>query len=107
MKHTQGEWTREDNSIVGQRYVCELSDWHIVAAGGQYDAINQALTEERDANARLIAAAPELLEACKAVLPYIENVARTAHGKNPECWGAYHNLAGLIDAAIAKAGGQQ
>jgi hypothetical protein len=71
-QHTPGPWRREGDHIVGQRYVCELSDWAIVAAGSSYPEINAALTAERDANAALIAAAPELLAALVAVLPFAE-----------------------------------
>jgi hypothetical protein len=71
-QHTPGPWRREGDHIVGQRYVCELSDWAIVAAGSSYPEINAALTAERDANAALIAAAPELLEALRRVLAIAE-----------------------------------
>lgn len=70
---TAGPWVREGDHIIGGRYVCELADWHITAAGGSYDAINARLTAERDANARLIAAAPQLLAA-------LERIERWASG---------------------------
>lgn len=62
--HTLGPWISraEENgiNIIGERYVCTLSDWAITAAGGQYDKVDAALTKEREANAALIESAPEL-----------------------------------------------
>lgn len=71
MKHTSGPWgTRhhiiQDGNLEKQRYditAGEDSSIHICRLKG-WD-------EEDDANARLIAAAPELLEACKAMVEYI------------------------------------
>lgn len=91
MSHTPGPWTAE-GSIIG-------ADRTVVAyrvnrpAGG-----NQRV---EDANARLIAAAPDLLEACKLAKDRITELANDADC----CWldwpGAYE-----IDAAIARAEGR-
>ena len=65
-KHTQGPWTVSNNWIVGP-------DWRQSAGMGpiakQYGAYLPA-TEE--ANARLIAAAPELLEAVRETLRQLD-----------------------------------
>ena len=45
-----------------------------VSAAAHIDGIS---FEERDANAHLISAAPELLEACKAMMPHNYNPANT------------------------------
>jgi hypothetical protein len=62
-QHTPGPWMASVNSIIvfarGQDRICTLNS-------------NETLfpKSEREANARLIAAAPELLEACKVALNY-------------------------------------
>ena len=53
--------------------------------------------EERTANARLIAAAPELLEACKGALAALEQMDLSFSG-----W----ELVRELEKVIAKAGGQ-
>lgn len=54
-----------------------------------------------DADARLIAAAPELLEACEAMRIYLEEVAPERNDA-PEFWG----MLDQARAAIAKAKGE-
>lgn len=61
-KHTTGTWKLEDGHIVGDRYVCELSRWHIAGAGTSYPEENAKLEAEYIANALLICEAPHLLE---------------------------------------------
>ena len=56
--------------------------------------------DENDANARLIAAAPELLEACKAILD-IDNPPAGEEGHID-----YGTALGMARAAIAKATGK-
>ena len=79
MRHTPGPWTREE----GERFRHDQSAG-IRSANGMYVAtaldFNQVdRDEEVEANARLIAAATELLEACEAA-------ARSCH--HPTCsWG--------------------
>ena len=70
----------------------------IEALSGQLAFDVRSLTAEQIANARLIAAAPELLEALEAVLPDLEHYVAT-HGPGPD-----KRLA-AARAAIAKARG--
>lgn len=63
MKHTPGPWKFNhvgefDIEVADQkgRLVCDLGQW-----------------DEQEANARLIAASPELLEGCKIALEAMEN----------------------------------
>lgn len=63
-KFTKGEWInlgyRVDVDIAdGLSGICEMSDW--------------MPEEQMEANAKLIAAAPELLEACEKALDTLEN----------------------------------
>jgi hypothetical protein len=61
--------------------------------------------EENDCNARLIAAAPELLEAAQIALTYIEAVCFNT--PNAKKRNNYADSASIIRAAIAKATGSQ
>jgi hypothetical protein len=88
MKHTPGPWEieGEGQDVVGilamghNHFIAKLSGW---------------ATEIQDANARLIAAAPDLLEACKVALSIIE--------AEQEACGIYRAHTEIIRAAIAKA----
>ncbi len=98
MTHTPGPWfIRDDEWDNGVDHysistgpdildsaICSLSIW------------DKEHTEERMANANLIAAAPDMLEALKAALPHIEC-------SNPEQSG----IITMCGKAIAKAEGKQ
>ena len=89
-KHTPGPWiaTASDN---GEWGVDAASGWGIATVAGSagYGPGN----DESDANARLIAAAPDLLAACKALY------AQHKPGKGQCC-----EAADMAFAALAKAG---
>jgi len=70
--HTPGPWFEHSHRQIGPRegIVCEV--W---SAHGDADAIGQA-----DANAHLIASAPDLLEALNSSIKFIE--AMTPYGVN-------------------------
>ena len=102
MKHTPGPWkfgnTSDDKKIIlggtSERYVCSVQIWQTPRRMGLTDE------PERDANAHLIASAPELLEACKGMLKiyYDTNVSyRHEHEKR---------IAYQCEQAIAKAEGK-
>ena len=84
MAHTPGPWTMDGDDVV----TCFVDDRIAVRTGDT----------SRTADIRLIAAAPELLEACKQLVMQLSYVAK-------DC----HELAAIQDgkAAIAKAEGQQ
>lgn len=68
-KHTPGEW-----KVWGGGINVRTKKGHIfIAACGSNDS--QRSIEEYQANARLISAAPDLLEACKKAYQYIGNIA--------------------------------
>ena|GEM_PF-2879439 len=64
MSHTKGPWEAGDSRIWSATQ--EIAEVKRVATNGDYSAIVLATKEQED-NARLIAAAPELLEACSAI----------------------------------------
>lgn len=107
VKHSPGPWEASrwesfppDNHWPGE----------IVAANGQrvfagpfsFHALRGGSDEEAIANARLISAAPELLEACRvAVDAFRENLAEWVHKYEPLLLKAMQTC----EAAIAKATG--
>lgn len=60
-KHTKGPWERDDGFIKGGGKIVALAHFN-----------RRENTEEERANANLIAAAPELLEACENALEQIK-----------------------------------
>ena len=93
-KHTPGPWIVDEACLV----------W--AEAAGEYVALTDhddaapIPMEQREANARLIAAAPELLEALEALSPH-----RTGYGQSMD-WQAYNEAQKKARAAIAKAKGE-
>jgi len=64
--HTQGKWEVESNVVVacdGRLSICEVHDHSDTSE--QHDAV------EAEDNARLIAAAPAMLEACRGLLAHL------------------------------------
>jgi hypothetical protein len=101
-KHTPGPWVVSPDSVttvmeVGplKRFIAHATDLSVKCSSKEYD--------ERDSNARLIAAAPEMLEALKWTLARVE---RLAPHKAIEGDAALYEIA-AARAAIAKATGEQ
>lgn len=90
--HTRGPWQLSNATPAG-RFVGSSPDGVLGIAMAFGDT-----PDEQDANARLIAAAPDLLEACQAILTLLEQ--GQADTLTLEHDGAY------LRAAIAKAEGQ-
>lgn len=95
MKHTNGKWIEKNNSIYCKRYkiaeICNLTSQIIDnkidgETFGQrcnrVGSIKNRLKKERVANAKLIAAAPELLEALIKMCEFHEKNATRAKGNN-------------------------
>lgn len=110
-KHTPGPWAYEDPmgpdilSIVANPDA-EPAEWVHIAQIGTGDS-DVASFAENVANAHLIAAAPDLLAACQALVALAEaNLCKPAHPT--EGWDAYvPTEVTQARAAIAKAGGQE
>ena len=88
-KHTPGPWSFYDDSNNGKTNRVE-----IVAIGKTVARIYHSVPAEDLPNARLIAAAPDLLEACKALLAITDSF--NLHGP----------ATGDARAAIAKSQGE-
>lgn len=84
--HTPGPWSIDSSYGAGQRVVVKgrpgfSGDYRVADAHFSSDLANCVRVPEMQANARLIAAAPELLDAVKAVLDWYGG--RTNH---PKTW---------------------
>jgi len=93
-KHTPGPWkVRENGGLM--KAVEANKDWLVYACGRDYMG-----REELEANARLIAAAPELLEALQEILSTMR--------KPPSGSGGFHEFdIKAAERAIAKATGSK
>ena len=100
-KHTPGPWLTDRNNVhtgqIATIHHCLNNDWVEIWTDKWADTgLGEA---EQEANARLIAAAPELLEACQAI---------NALDPQESSTGDWNEAFKLIAAAITKAtGGQQ
>ncbi len=96
-KHTPGPWTLS-NTLGGKPSLI----WHVMAETGPAVAIvaKVHMTQaEHDANARVIAAAPEMLQSLEGCLRALDLAMERAEG---DCFGVGHNDAmDSMDAARA------
>lgn len=113
-KHTPGPWEM-DSGMVQTAYIhkdCKLTvgfcDVHTPIAYMDRKPNNGTMPTERDANARLIAAAPELLEALRAII-YPNNERTVEFNSNQQYYLAKIEGGELERAiqAIAKAESKQ
>jgi len=95
-KHTPGPWAVDGK---GSQAIVRANDLRIVSIRHRLDG------DEHEANARLIAAAPELLEALRSILPYVvTDVLEHCDGnKCREQWCAGCNGHEAAEAAVADA----
>lgn len=80
-KHTPGPWNTSDDGYGswkfqgGYRGTIKSADGEVVFAGpASFNALRGKTPEQTEANARLMAAAPELLEALRDVLEYMPSL---------------------------------
>lgn len=79
-EHTPGPWRILDHSILCDN-VNAYGNFHIAS----FDRCDERLTEEDHANARLIAAAPDLLEACERAAKSCHHPACPNNGQDCTC----------------------
>jgi len=88
MKYTPGPWNKTEDKLTQQYYIARpygKSVLHI--ANVTKEDIGYGISEEEyHANASLIAAAPELLEACKEALEALHNLMPDERMKKANCW---------------------
>lgn len=102
-KHTPGPWVIQDNAAFGV---------HIYGPGGlgggkHLARVSNSAGVDARANARLIAAAPDMLAALKAARQFIENGVEFGFVRmpDPSTPDPAHNTLPTINAAIAAATG--
>lgn len=111
MKHTPGPWNVESVHSEALHEICMTNPPPgegdpVVLASVSYDEDRGTCPtlQEANANARLMAAAPDLLEACKlfelAQSEWLRDDGIMTFGE----WMDHHKVSGAIRAAIMKAG---
>ena len=90
MNYTPGPW--EHRVVSGGEDILILAGAESPRAGREITLIRYAQEGEANANARLIAAAPELLEACEAAIKYDEAIRSCAN--NPAALTSYGTAQG-------------
>jgi len=96
--HTPGPWHGRNNPDFRSREVFDPNGWRVA------DCRTTKNYEEEEANARLIAAAPELLEALDLTLHSLENWMAIADEEDRRDYD--DEAVAKARAAIAKAGGK-
>jgi hypothetical protein len=112
MKHTPGPWTvdlSETNGHIGwsvfggDRHVATVYVNILSSRDKKGDTAANPENAESVSNASLIAAAPQLLEACKAAHKWLDYFG----GHVPVVAGGEAELSGILEAAIAAAEGRE
>lgn len=71
---TPGPWSAQGHEIYGEtRYVGHAYDWSNPNCASEYGNINDNLRAEGEANARLMAAAPEMAEFIQAIVMHCDS----------------------------------
>lgn len=99
-QHTPGPWYRDGytDDVVGSAIIRDATGFQVALT--RHWGIN-----ETEANARLIAAAPDLLEACRALVAYLSPLCEEFLDGSDEHAEAY-NACQAAHEAIAKATGE-
>jgi hypothetical protein len=97
MKHTPGPWTQDTDDIIDPVYQMSLGQqWRAVGLSDE-DGFASVIALCHPANAKLIAAAPEMLEALEAII--------AKFNENPDDLETMDAGIKIAEAAIAKATG--
>ena len=105
-QHTEGQWSTiaDEDDFGGVRLTVQDSDLEHPQGRFVVATINRSRGAESRANARLIAAAPDLLEACEAMLHiYRENPGDEPYYFPPGAIKPRGTVQELARAAIARA----
>ena len=95
MEHTKGPWKSFNHYV-------STADQQGIANCKNVQEGNPITPAESYANARLIAAAPDLLAACKGILIYAHEIAERADIDDGHAFWAY--IADAVDAIAAAEG---
>ena len=90
MSYTKGPWKVLDGAILSDK-INDYGNWIVASC-------NRDLTVEDGENLRLIAAAPDLLEACKELESYLRKNKNVQNMNGPE-YGIWHRTISAIDKA--------
>lgn len=104
-KHTAGPWT---SGQVGNGQVFDIIGADVTGRGREIVGSFRA-SQNRDANeanARLIAAAPELLAALEIINALAKNGIITRHETGKPTWCLVNELSKITNAALARATGK-
>lgn len=111
--HTPGPWRYDETTLSICRGLVSIEDvgaFQVMPAKDAQHAIayvpNDLAREEQEANARLIAAAPELLAACREALKWQDEDEFGNAVPDEFCTPAYQAFRAQLRAAIAKAEGR-
>jgi len=102
-KHTQGEWWVPDYTPIESVVAGHPSDPNIICVVRPNDILTIQDDAQCDANAHLIAAAPELLNACDRAVLAIESLMDELGNKRPTDWGMVNAAMIALGKARAKA----
>lgn len=103
-KHTPGPWSVDSETGFNYVYGWESGRHRVADVGPKRDFSSGSTTCWH--NARLIAAAPELLEACESYLEFMKILPQSPLGKLLEGEIIAAGLSVQIDKAIKKAKGE-
>ncbi len=103
-KHTPGPWRygKLSEEIIagrGEAIACMPTD--------RFDYAPDAARKQWEANARLIATAPELLESCKACLPVLGGLLPVIALAHPDLLPGFEKAVKTLSLVIAKAEGRE
>lgn len=93
VKHTPAKWA-------------DIKGYIVVKGGHTIASVNSYNTSEGKANARLISAAPELIDLVREMIPFLEDIARQRHPSWRPEMADRDSVLGRAYSAIAKVEGR-
>lgn len=105
MKHTEGPWEVERFNDSQPPYLIAPPKGIYVICTFNHERVRHLPREEQEANAVLIAAAPDLLEACKHAAQFIRNGVELGYIRLPDKGDPALDTLPMIEKALKKTGG--